>query len=131
MKSNRELFNCEFDILLRKAEEKIPETNLPDLPYMKYDPDVHDWYIFELEIWDIGEEIRQLTINYKSKFTKEQIERIISICLDKKAKRGRQSFVMLLNKKAYFEYSSRLISLLADDDVDGHVIYTLYMMQAG
>lgn len=132
MKSNnRELFDCEFDILLKKAEEKIPDANLPDLPYMKEAPDVHEWYMFEHEIWNIGEEIRQLVVKHKKKFTQEQIERIIDICLDKRAKRGRQSFIMLLNKKAYSEYSERIIALFEDDDVDGHVIYTVYRMQAG
>ena len=129
--SNRELFNSEFDDLIRKVEEKIPETNLPDLPYMKEAPDVHDWYMFEHEIWAIGEEIRQLTVKYKIKFSDEQIDIIINICLDERVKRGRQSFVMLLNKKAYSKHSKRIISLLEDDDVDGHVIYTIYRMQAG
>ena len=129
--SNRELFDSEFDALIRKVEEKIPETNLPDLPYMKEAPDVHEWYMFEHEIWDIGEEIRQLVVKHKKKFTEEQITRIISICLDRRAKRGRESFVMLLNKKAYCDYSERIISLLSDDDVEGHVIYSLYRMQAG
>ena len=129
--SNRELFNKEFDVLLRKAEAKIPDTELPDLPYMKEAPDVHDWYMFEHEIWDIGEEIRQLVVKHKKKFTEEQITRIISICLDRRAKRGRESFVMLLGKKAYCDYSEAIIHLLHDEDVDGHVIYTLYKMQAG
>ncbi len=132
MKANgREVFDCEVDRLLKKAEEKIPDTELPDLPYMKEAPDVHDWYMFEHEIWNIGEEIRQLTVKYKKKFTVEQIGRIIGIFLDIKAKRGRQSFVMLLGKKAYNEYSEVLIPILCDGDVDGQVIYTLYKMQAG
>ena len=129
--NNREVFDCEFDILIKKTVEKIPDTELPDLPYMKEAPDVHEWYMFEHEIWDIGEEIRQLVVKHKKKFTEEQITRIISICLDRRAKRGRQSFVMLLNKKAYCDYSERIISLLSDDDVEGHVIYSLYRMQAG
>ena len=33
--SNRKLFDSEFDALIRKVEEKIPETNLPNLPYKK------------------------------------------------------------------------------------------------
>ena len=87
--------------------------------------------MFELEIWDIGEEIRQLTAKYKKKFKKKQIERIIKVCLDKRAKRGRQSFVMLLGKRAYFDYSEAIIHLIHDKDVCSHVIYALYKMQAG
>ena len=93
--------------------------------------DVHDWYMFEHEIWGIGEEIRQLTVKYKKKFTKEQVERIINVCLDKRAKRGRQSFVLLLGKKVYQKYSDKIAPLLDSDDIDGHVIDTLYKMQAG
>ena len=96
---NRKIFDHEVDKLLKEAEEKIPDTELPDLPYLKEAPDVHDWYTFEHEIWDIGEEIRQLTVQNKKKFNEEQIGRIIGICLDKRVKRGRQSFVMLLGKK--------------------------------
>ncbi len=129
--NNRGLFDCEVNKLLNAAEEKIPDTELPDLPYLKEAPDVHDWYMFEHEIWDIGEDIRQFTVQNKKKFNEEQIGRIIGIFLDKRAKRGRQSFVMLLGKKAYNGYSDVLISLLCDDDVDGQVIYTLYKMQAG
>ena len=126
-----ESFEKAVDLLLEKAEAKIPDTKLPDLPYLKEAPDVHDWHMFELEIWDIGEEIRQLASKYKKKFNEEQINRIIHICLDKRAKRGRQSFVMLLGKKAYSDYSKAIICLLRDKDVDGHIIYTLYKMQAG
>ena len=128
--SNRELFDSEFDALIRKVEEKIPETNLPDLPYMKEAPDVHDWYMFEHEIWAIGEEIRQLTVKYKMKFSDEQIDIIINICLDERIKRGRQSFVMLLGKKIYNSYADMIVTVLNDDDVDGQVIDTLYKMGA-
>ena len=129
--SDRELFDKEFDALLRKAKSKIPNTELHDLPHIKEAPDVPDWYVFEHEIWGIGEEIRQLTLKYKKTFSKEQLERIIDICLDKRVKRGRQSFVMLLGKKAYCDYADSIIHLIEDEDVDGHVIDTLYKMQAG
>ena len=55
---------------------------------------------------------------------------IISFCLDKKAKRGRQGFVMLLGKKIYCSCAELIVSLLNDDDVDGQVIDTLYKMGA-
>ena len=79
--SNRELFDSEFDDLIRKVEEKIPETNLPDLPYMKEAPDVHDWYMFEHEIWAIGEEIRQLTVKYKIKFSALRYQFSVYFCI--------------------------------------------------
>lgn len=128
---DRKCFDQQLDTLLKKAEEKIPNENMPDLPFMELAPDVHDWYMFEHEIWEIGEEIRQLIFHSKKVLTDSQIDRIINICLDERAKRGRQSFVMLLGKKAYQNYSDKLVPLLISGDIDGHVIDTLYKMQAG
>ena len=65
---NREEFDSELEELFRKAEALIPEELLPDLPFMKEVPDVHDWYMFEHELWAVGEEIRQLTLKYKKNF---------------------------------------------------------------
>ncbi len=128
---DREFFDRELDLLLTKAEDMIPDENLPDLPFMESVPDVHDWYPFEHELWGIGEEIRQLILEGKKAPKQSQIERIMNICLDERAKRGRQSFVLLLGKKVYQKYSDKLAPLLNSDDVDGHVIDTLYKMQAG
>ena len=126
----RNIFDKELDNLLLRAEELIPKDDLPDLPFMEMAPNVHDWYKFEHQLWDVGEEIRQFLLVNKNKLNDNQIERIIEICLNKKAKRGRQSFVMLLKKKIYHSYASRLVTLLDDDDVDGHVIDSLYKMGA-
>lgn len=123
-------FDKEVDNLLAKAAATIPCEILPDLPYMQNSPDVHEWYAFELKLWDIGEEIRQLVFTTKKTFNDDQIDRILTICLDKRAKRGRQSFVMLLGRKKYCDYAEVLIPLLNDGDVDGHIIDTLYKMQA-
>lgn len=57
---DRIIFDKELDLLLTKAENKIPNENLPVLPFMELVPDVHDWYMFEHEIWEIGEEISNL-----------------------------------------------------------------------
>ena len=127
---DRKAFDNEIDNLLNRAEALIPEENLPDLPYMDLAPDVHDWYEFEHKLWEIGEEIRQFISENKNKLNKNQIDRIVSICLDKKAKRGRQSFVMLLGKKIYNSYADMIVTVLNDDDVDGQVIDTLYKMGA-
>ena len=127
---DRKVFDNELDTLLTRAEALIPEENLPDLPYMDLAPDVHDWYEFEHKLWEIGEEIRQFISENKNKLNKNQIDRIVSICLDKKAKRGRQSFVMLLGKKIYNSYADMIVTVLNDDDVDGQVIDTLYKMGA-
>lgn len=127
---DRSVFDCELDTLLEKAESLIPAEILPDLPYMEHVSNVHEWYPFELELWNIGEQIRLLVSERNKKLNANQIDRIMNICLDKKAKRGRQSFVMLLGRKKYSDYAELLIPLLNDDDVDGHMIDTLYKMQA-
>ena len=127
---DREAFDSELNNFLTRAEALIPKENLPDLPYMDLAPDVHDWYEFEHRLWEIGEEIRQFLSENKNKLNKNQIDRIVSICLDKKAKRGRQSFVMLLGKKIYNSYADMIVTVLNDDDVDGQVIDTLYKMGA-
>ena len=122
--------NSEINDLLAETEATIPREMATDLPYMKQFPDVHEWHDFELKIWDMGEKIRQLIFSSKATFDQGQIRRIVDICLDKRAKRGRQSFVMLLGKAKYCEYAHALIPLLEDEDVNGHVIDTLYKMRA-
>lgn len=127
---NRKEFDNELNQLLTSAEALIPEENLPDLPFMDSEPDIHDWYKFESELWGVGEKIRQFLLENKNKLNRSQIERIVEICLDKRAKRGRQSFVILLGKKMFRDYAEQIVTLLHDDDVDGQVIDTLYKMGA-
>ena len=127
----RHRFDEELDRLLGKAEEIIPAEILPNLPAMECAPDVSDWYEFEGDLWKIGEEIRQCVGEYGLVFNNDQVRRIIKLCLDKRAKRGRQSFVMLLGRKVYHEYADEIIALLNDEDVDGQVIDTVCKMQAG
>lgn len=126
----RKDFDNELNNLLTSAEALIPKENLPDLPFMDLVPDVRDWYKFESELWGVGENIRQFLLENKNKLNRSQIERIVEICLDKRAKRGRQSFVMLLGKKMFRDYAEQIVTLLNDVDVDGHVIDTLYKMGA-
>ena len=128
---DRDFFDKELDRLLTQAESLIPDEDMPDLPFISIAPDVRDWHTFEMQLWDVGEEIRQLICDGKKALTKDQVGRIISICLNEKGKRGRQSFVLLLGKKAYQMYAPALAPLLSSDDVNGHVIDTLYKMQAG
>ena len=125
---DRDDFNSAINSLLDDAESIIPNEDLPQLPFMKDAPDVHDWYDFEHRLWEKGEEIRELIVKEHKELNNEQSNRVCSICLNKNAKRGRQSFVLLLGKKRYIEYASQIADLLSDDDVDGHAIDTLYKM---
>lgn len=127
---DRAALNSEINDLLAETEATIPREMATDLPYMKQFPDVHEWHDFEFKIWDMGEKIRQVVFRSKAYFNSDQIDRIVHICLDKRAKRGRQSFVMLLGKVKYREQAHALIPLLEDEDVNGHVIDTLYKMRA-
>lgn len=121
-------FDDQLDNMLSEAENLIPNENLPDLPFIPEAPDVHDWYRFEHDLWDKGEEIRQLISDSKKKPNCEQIKRICDICANPFAKRGRQSFIMLLGKKCYVQYAPVIAPFLSDDDIDGHVVDTLYKM---
>ena len=121
-------FDNQFDNLLSEAEALIPKEALPDLPSLPGVPDVHDYYRFELDLWDKGEEIRQLILDSKKKPNRVQIKRICDICTNPFAGRGRQSFVMLLGRKCYIEYAPIIAPLLSDDDINGHVVDTLYKM---
>ena len=127
---SRTVFDNEMEHLLSAAESIIPDSIMPDLPYITLAPDVHEWHSFELALWNTGEKIRQLISQHKKPLTQNQLERILNICQDKRAARGRQSFVMLLGRKQYADFSHRLISLLNDEDINGHVIDTLYKMRA-
>lgn len=121
-------FDNQLNTILSEAESLVPNEKLPNLPFMPEAPDVHDYYRFELDLWDKGEEIRQLIFDSKKKPNIDQIKRILDICTNPLAKRGRQSFVMLLGKKCYAEYAPIIASFLSDEDIDGHVVDTLYKM---
>ncbi len=123
-------FESQLNSSLFSAEKLIPEIDLPDLPYMELAPTVHDWYDFEHELWEIGENIRQLILTEKKDLSTEQADQVCKICENVKAKRGRQSFVMLLGKKRFLPYADRIANILPDVDIDGHVISTLYKMGA-
>lgn len=124
----RKEFDLKLNQLLDHAEQLIPNELLEDLPFMEDVPDVHDWHRFELDLWDIGEEIRLLILESKKKPSKLQVERILKICLNRNAKRGRESFIMLLGKKCYACYAPEIVPLLNDEYVDGHTVDTLYKM---
>lgn len=129
-KMNRKEFDSAINSLLENAEQKIPEEDLPALPPMELCSDVPDWYDFESELWEIGENMRQIICSERKDLNHEQAERVCLICLNRNAKRGRQSFVMLLGKKRFNEYADRLADLLSDDDVNGHVLDSIYKMGA-
>jgi len=116
--------------LLERAETLIPDSMVPNLGPMDRFPDVPEWHDFEHEIWKIGEEIRQaMNAMPKLRADSDLQERILHIAKNRRAKRGRQSFIMLLAYKPCMPVASALASELQDSLVDGHVIYTWRKMQ--
>ncbi len=89
------------------------------------------WYPFELEIWQKGEEIRQyLLADNNNKLTESQISQIVEIATNPCAKRGRQSFVMLLGDKKFQKFAPAVALQIHDENVSGQVIDTITKMKA-
>lgn len=125
---DRPKFDIQMNALLTAAEALIPEKEPADLPFMTDTPDVRAWHQFELELWNKGEAIRQLILKSRKEPDPEQARRICRICTEPFAKRGRQSFILLLGKTRYAGYAPMIAAQLPDDDVAGQVIITLYKM---
>ena len=116
---------------INEASFLIPQKDVPDLQPSKTNNNAPQWHDFEMRIWKLGEEIRPLLAQHpKLRADKELTEMILEIALDSKAKRGRQSFIMLLGYKIYKALAPELIKQLNDKFVDGHVLSSIYKMQA-
>jgi hypothetical protein len=122
---------AKIELLLERAEGLIPAEQISDLPPMDQAPGVPGWHSFELELWRIGEEIRQI-MNSATGLRKDEAiySRLIRIAADQKAKRGRQSFVLLFCYRPCASWASSIADLIADPDVAGHAILALYKMKA-
>ncbi len=115
--------------LIKKAEKlrpKILESNLANTQFYS----VPEWHDYELKIWEIGEQIRKIILKNKSLRNDNEInDLIIRFCLNRNSKRGRQPFVSLLGYKHLSNYAEKLILLIDDEFVNGHVIDTICKMQ--
>lgn len=116
--------------LLVDAMSMVPESHLPDLDPIDGYPDVPKWHKFENRIWEVGENIRQLmNSSPRLRSDVDLQDRYIEIAKKKHAKRGRQSFIMLLAYKVCTTRSEELVSELNDPFVSGQVIYMWRKMQ--
>lgn len=116
--------------LLTKSEAAIPIEQKPDLPQGKNTSGAPEWYRFEHAIWAFGGDIRRLFL--KSKFLRKDVElqrAILRVAIDPKAKRGRQSFIMLLGYLACVQFAPQIAEQLSDPQVCGHAIDTLSKMK--
>ena len=122
--------------LLTESKILIPTKLLPDLSKVKHAViekplDVSERYQFELQLWEKGETIRQVYVKYPKWRSDVQLQQLIaSIALAREAKRGRQSFIMLMGNKQFMHYATILVKQLDDKGVDGQIISTLYKMHA-
>ena len=117
--------------LIAKAKELTPVQLEPDLEPIEGFPDVPNWHDYEHKIWAIGANIRTIMFSNKSlRKDKDINDLVIYFCSNKNAKRGRQSFVLLLGYKHLAVYAPKLIKLIDDEYIDGHVIDTIYLMQS-
>ncbi len=115
--------------LIKKAQKLPPEVLEPDLPNSQF-YDVPEWHDYELKIWEIGEQIRKIILEDKLLRKDDEInDLIIDLCFNKNAKRGRQSFVSLFAYKQLSNYAEKLILLIDDEFINGHVIDAIYKMQ--
>jgi hypothetical protein len=116
--------------LVAKVEASIPSELLPDLPPSPNTMDAPMWYRFENYIWMRGEDIRQLLIENKTLRRDIELQKaFLSIACNQKAKRGRQSFIMLLGNTGCLQFAPNIASQLSDPDVVGHAIDTLTKMR--
>ena len=117
--------------LIAQASNLIPQTLEPDLETTSTLTTAPAWRQFELSVWEIGEQIRQITSEHISlRKDTELLDKIIEICINRNAKSGRQSFIMLLWFKHCEKYSGLLVKHLDDVNVRGHIIQGLNKMQA-
>lgn len=118
--------------LLDKASEEIPDEVKPDLPPGEYTSGAPKWYGFEHRIWAYGEDIRQVLLTSKAlRKDKELQDAICKISCDPRAKRGRQSFIMLLGFAHCAHLAPQIAAQIDDSDVRGHVISTISKMRCG
>ena len=117
--------------LIAQAETAIPDELLPNLPPGRHTSGEPEFHSFENSIWQIGERIRQLLLKKTSLRNDETLQSLfLRISVNPNAKRGRQSFIMLLGHKSCRQHASGIASQITDKYVSGHVIGTLLKMQA-
>ena len=117
--------------LIKNASSIIPAEAIEDLPPKEF-KDVPQWHKFEYEIWDLGEKVKQLLVRDPLLRKDQDIEKgILDVAMNSKAKRGRQSFVLLLGSVKHAHLAKNIVTTLFDENVNGHVIDALLKMRAG
>ena len=93
---------------------------------------ITEWHNYEHSVWQNGEKIRQVLCEHKSlRKDKELLDLFLVVALNRNAKRGRQSFIMLFRYQHCSEYADLLIKQIDDNFVNGHIIEGLNNMKVG
>lgn len=122
---------AEIENLIVAAHGLIPDEMLEMLPPEKDLLGAPGWRSFENQLWQTGERIRAVLLKYPRLRADGHVQsQILEIACDRRAHRGRQSFVMLLGFRCCRAHAGRLADHLDDACVDGHVIKALCMMRA-
>ncbi len=130
-KADRSAVRSAIVSLLDDASAAIPNRLVGRLPESEELDGEPAWHDFESPIWALGEEIRQLFLRKPALRTACDLQiQILGIATDRRAHRGRQSFVMLLGYKSCANHAARLFQEIDDPCIDGHIISTLYKMKA-
>lgn len=116
--------------IVRRTVKLIPSTYEKNRPPMKLFPDVPEWHNYEYDIWKNGEQIRQILLEHKNlRKDKLLLDSFLAVALNRNAKRGRQSFILLFGYKSCAAYAGLLAEQLDDVFVRGHIIEVLNKMK--
>lgn len=128
-RAGRESVRASICELLTRTEREIPAQLAEVLPPASHG--APEWHAFERSIWALGEDIRGLFLQDTTLRKDAELQaRILGVAVDRRAQRGRQPFVTLLEYKSCAHHAARLVDELEDPAVSGHVIRTIYKMKA-
>jgi hypothetical protein len=109
-------------------EGDLPPLSMGGKELLPGVPAMHD---YESRIWDAGERIRQIIKDCPALQRDDGLyRRFLQICLNRNAKRGRQSFILLFGYKRFMLYAESLVTQIDDKNVEGHVVSVIQKMKA-
>ena len=113
--------------LLRSAPSEVPQ----DLPAGSQSSGQPSWHPIEYEIWTEGEALRPYLKSSLQLYSDPSlIDAVLKIIQCRAFRRGRLSFVMLLETPRARHFAGRLAPFLSDPDIAGHVLTALLRMRA-
>src|SRR5438552_6440461 len=130
MRVERDTIRTEIQRKLRSVRALLPaEVPVPLVPKPELAGE-REWHPLEHNIWEISEQIRQLLSKAPSlRGDPELTRQFLAISRDRRAGRGRQSFIMLLGFKSCRGLAADLFTEVADGEVAGQVVWALYRMK--